>query len=312
MIDETQVQAMRRRHADGATIVEVRLDDDWHRWTNDQLPLGLPPVPEWRDVALDGLATDLRLPFAPVSFRDFMLYEQHVIDASRAMARRYLPGRYRVTAAYERITGSTFPMFKPNRLWFEQPIYYMSNALTFMPSGTPVTAPAYTRDLDYELELGFIIGRPLRDATPAEAAAAISGYVVLNDLSARDVQIAEMRSGFGPQKAKHFANSMSDTVVAATSDIDPAALDAEVKINGVTVTRSSTRGMRYSLGEALAHASKGEQLYPGELFGTGTLPGCSGIESDHLPQDGDRIELTIHGIGAITHEFRCDAERHHA
>jgi len=312
MIDETQVQAVRRRHADGATIVEVRLGDDWHRWTNDQLPLGLPPVPEWRDVALDGLSTDVRLPFAPVSFRDFMLYEQHVIDASRAMARRYLPGRYRVTAAYERITGSTFPMFKPNRLWFEQPIYYMSNALTFMPSGTPVTAPAYTRDLDYELELGFIIGRPLRDATPAEAAAAISGYVVLNDLSARDVQIAEMRSGFGPQKAKHFANSMSDTVVAATSDIDPAALDAEVKINGVTVTRSSTRGMRYSLGEALAHASKGEQLYPGELFGTGTLPGCSGIESDHLPQDGDRIELTIHGIGTITHEFRCDAERHHA
>ena len=116
-----------------------------------------------------------------------------------------------------------------------------------MPSGTRVTTPAYAHDVDYELELGFVIGRPLRDATPAEAAAAISGYVVLNDLSARDVQIAEMRSGFGPQKAKHFASSMSDTVVAATSDIDPAALEAEVKINGVTVTRSSTRGMQYSL-----------------------------------------------------------------
>ncbi|SHT49827.1 Fumarylacetoacetate (FAA) hydrolase [Mycobacteroides abscessus subsp. abscessus] len=312
MIDETEVRAMRRRHADGAIVVEVRSDDGWHQWTNDQLPLGLPPVPAWRDAAVDGLTTDTRLPFAPLSFRDFMLYEQHVIDASRAMARRYLPGRYRVTAAYERITGSTFPMFKPNRLWFEQPIYYMSNALTFVPSGTPVTTPAYAHDVDYELELGFVIGRPLRDATPAEAAAAISGYVVLNDLSARDVQIAEMRSGFGPQKAKHFASSMSDTLVAATPDIDPAALEAEVKINGVTVTRSSTRGMQYSLGEALAHASKSEQLYPGELFGTGTLPGCSGIESDHLPQAGDKIELTIHGIGTITHEFRSEAERHRA
>jgi len=312
MIDETQVQAMRRRHTDGATVVEVQSGGVWQRWTSDQLPLGLPPVPEWRDAAVGGVATDARLPFAPASFRDFMLYEQHVIDASRAMARRYLPGRYRVTAAYERITGSTFPMFKPNRLWFEQPIYYMSNALTFVPSGTPITAPAYTRDIDYELELGFVIGRPLRNATPAEAAAAITGYVVLNDLSARDVQIAEMRSGFGPQKAKHFASSMSDTVVAATPDIDPTALEAEVKINGVTVTRSSTKGMRHSLGEALAHASKSEQLYPGELFGTGTLPGCSGIESDHLPREGDRLELIIHGIGTITHEFRSDAESHGA
>ena len=310
MIDETQVQAMRRRHANGATVVEVRSDAGWQQWSNDQLPLGLPAVPQWRDAAADGQPADALLPFAPVSFRDFMLYEQHVIDASRAMARRYLPGSYRLTAAYERITGSTFPMFKPNRLWFEQPIYYMSNALTFVPSGTPVTTPAYARDLDYELELGFVIGRPLRNATPAEAAAAISGYVVLNDLSARDVQIAEMRSGFGPQKAKHFASSMSDTVVAATSSIDPAALEAEVKINGVTVTRSSTRGMRYTLGEALAHASKSEQLYPGELFGTGTLPGCSGIESGHLPQEGDRLELTIHGIGTITHEVRPHAERH--
>ncbi len=312
MSDENQVQAMRRRHADGAGVVEVYADGGWHQWTNDQLPLGLPPVPPWRDVAAEGLSTDAQLPFAPVSFRDFMLYEQHVIDASRAMARRYLPGRFRLTAAYERITGSTFPMFKPNRLWFEQPIYYMSNALTFVPSGTPITRPDHARDLDYELELGFVIGRPLRNATPSEAAAAISGYVVLNDLSARDVQIAEMRSGFGPQKAKHFASSMSDTVVAATSDIDAAALDAEVKVNGVTVTRSSTKGMRYTLGEALAHASKSEQLYPGELFGTGTLPGCSGIESGHLPQDGDRLELTIHGIGTITHEIRPHAERHRA
>ena len=116
-------------------------------------------------------------------------------------------------ATYELLARRTFPKFRPSALWYEQPIYYFGNHLTFVASGTPIAAPAYADALDYELELGFVIDKPLLDASPEQAAAAISGYVVLNDCSARNVQVREMRSGFGPQKAKHFASSMSAVAV---------------------------------------------------------------------------------------------------
>jgi 2-keto-4-pentenoate hydratase/2-oxohepta-3-ene-1,7-dioic acid hydratase in catechol pathway len=225
---EPRVQAVRRRRTGAAIVTEVRRSDTWTSWPADMPPpLGLPVSPAWRDEA-SAEHGDALLPFAPVSFRDFMLYEQHVVDASRAMARRYLPSAYPITAAYERITRSTFPKFKPSRLWYEQPIYYMSNALTMVPSGTAVSPAGYASDLDYELELGFVLNRPLRDAAPEEAMDAIAGYVVLNDFSMRDVQLAEMRSGFGPQKAKHFLSSMSDTLIAASTVLDPTALAASV------------------------------------------------------------------------------------
>ncbi|MCA2207236.1 fumarylacetoacetate hydrolase family protein [Nocardia rosealba] len=232
-----------------------------------------------------------------------MLYEQHVIDASRAMARAYLPSAYRAASLFERLTGRTFPRFKPAPLWYEQPIYYMGNALTFVPSGVPIVAPTYATALDYELELGFVLGRPLRDATPEEAMAAIAGYVVLNDVSARNVQLAEMRSGFGPQKAKHFISSLSLELVSASMIPDPAALTARVEINGQEIVRSSSAGMRHSIGAAVAHASRGEQLYAGELLATGTLPGCSGLENGRLLVPGDHLKLTIDGVGTIVHDI---------
>ncbi|MCX7090999.1 MAG: fumarylacetoacetate hydrolase family protein [Legionellales bacterium] len=90
---------------------------------------------------------------------------------------------------------------------------------------------------------------------------AIGGYVVLNDLSARDVQIAEMRSGFGPQKAKHFLNAMSPIVVTADEINDRIdRLQASVIIDGINRAHCTTSNMQYSLGEAIAYASKSEPL----------------------------------------------------
>ena len=71
----------------------------------------------------------------------------------------------------------------------------------------------------------------------------------------------------------------------------------------VLVAACSTRDARWSLGEMLAHASAGEQLFPGELFGTGTLPGGSGIENGRLLAQGDIIALAIDGIGAVSNRI---------
>ncbi len=241
------------------------------------------------------------IPFAPRSFRDFMLYEAHAIAAARGFVRSFMPAAARVVGAYEAITRRTFPNLKPHALWHRQPVYYMGNHLTFATDGDDIALPSYTRALDYELELGFVLAHPLRDADAGQAEAAIGGFVVLNDFSARDVQLAEMRSGFGPQKAKHFGSAISSVVVSA-DEILPhwRALKGRVHLNGALVAECATADAHWSLGEVLAHASHGEQLCPGELFGTGTLPGGSGIENGRLLDRGDTISLTIDGIGTLS------------
>jgi 2-keto-4-pentenoate hydratase/2-oxohepta-3-ene-1,7-dioic acid hydratase in catechol pathway len=248
---------------------------------------------------------DTVLPVCPASFRDFMVFEQHAVDAARGMARRFVPAGYRFGRAYETLTRRTFPAFRPHRLWYRQPVYYMSNALTMVPSGIPVAFPSYSRALDFELELGVVLGAPLRDATVEQAAAAIAAVVVVNDFSARDVQLAEMRSGFGPQRSKHFTTSMSSTAVAGEAVADRLdKLTATIAINGTTLARTGTQAMRYSMAEAIAHVSQSEQLYPGELLCTGTLPGGSGMELGHWLAPGDELRLEIDGIGVIEHRIQ--------
>jgi 2-keto-4-pentenoate hydratase/2-oxohepta-3-ene-1,7-dioic acid hydratase in catechol pathway len=241
------------------------------------------------------------LPFQPLSFRDFLLFEKHFIDASRGFVKKFLPRKYKVVKFYESITRKTFPKFNPSPLWYKQPLYYFGNHLNFITSGEDISTPSYTHALDYELELGAILAKPLFNATPAEAEEAIGGYVVLNDLSARDVQMTEMRSGFGPQKSKHFLNAMSQIVVTAdeiNSNINQ--LQASVIIDGKKCVSCTTADMQYSLGEAIAYASKDEQLHPGELFGSGTLPGGSGMENGYWLKNGNLLTLKINRIGELS------------
>jgi 2-keto-4-pentenoate hydratase/2-oxohepta-3-ene-1,7-dioic acid hydratase in catechol pathway len=256
---------------------------------------GLAPRPADRDVVM---------PFEPRSFRDFMLYEAHAIAAARGFVNAFMPAAAPVVRTYERLTRRTFPKLKPHALWYRQPIYYMGNHLNIAADGADIAVPRYTRALDYELELGLVLAHPLRDATPQEAEAAIGGFLVLNDFSARDVQADEMASGFGPQKAKHFASAISSVVVTA-DEILPrwSELSASVRLNGVLISETSTAGARWSLGEVLAHACRGEQLYPGELIGSGTLPGGSGIETGHLLKSGDTVEIAIDGIGSVSNRI---------
>jgi 2-keto-4-pentenoate hydratase/2-oxohepta-3-ene-1,7-dioic acid hydratase in catechol pathway len=289
---------------DGASIeTQARGDGEWRR--SDAPPS--PFAPEWELEARKsrGLSPALPLlPFQPLSFRDFMLFERHAIDAARGWARRFAPNAFRLARAYESLTGRDFPAFRPAPLYYRQPIYYMGNALSFAPHGAPVAAPRYSKALDYELELGFVLSAPLFNATPQEAEAAIGAFVVLNDFSARDVQRAEMQSGFGPQKAKHFLSSMSETAVTK-EEILPrlSSLKAHVEINGERVVETGFGGMRYSLGEALAFVSQSEPLFAGELFGTGTPPGGSGMEIGRWLDVGDRLRLVIEDVGEIEHEI---------
>ncbi|WP_457633726.1 fumarylacetoacetate hydrolase family protein [Oceanithermus desulfurans] len=253
---------------------------------------GRPPEPA-RDEAL--------LPFEPTSFRDFMLYEAHAIGATKGWLKRFLPRAYRFVEIFERISGRPHAKVRPSALWYERPIHYLGNPRAFLTEGAEVPWPGYTRALDYELELGFVLARPLRDADPDEALAAIGGFFVINDHSARDVQAAEMRSGFGPVKAKNFATGIAAEVVTPDEVLpDWQRLLGRVRLDGEVVCEGSAAGPRFDLGEAVAYASLGEPLEAGAVLATGTFPGCSALESGRWPEPGQEVTVEIDGVGRLT------------
>jgi len=248
----------------------------------------------------DGDYRDL-IPFKPAAYRDFMLYEKHAIDAARGFVKKYMSGLLPVVRTYEKITGKTFPKLKPKERYYKYPIHYMGNHLNIGSEGDEIAKPSYTAELDYELEIGAVITKPLKNATAEEARDAIGGFVILNDFSARDVQLDEMNAGFGPMKTKNFGSSISAEVASAKdllSRIDK--LKVKVIINGETIIESTSEGKLYSFEESIAYASWEEQLHPGELFGSGTIPGCTGIENGVMLSPGDTITLEVEGIGQLT------------
>lgn len=240
------------------------------------------------------------LPFQPASIRDFMLSETHAVNAARGMVKRFMPGIAPLTKVFEKITGRVFPAFKPKPIWYRQPIYYMTNHLNLICENDEVPWPAYTKALDYELELAFVVTRPLFNATPEQAREAVGGFMILNDFSARDVQLEEMRSGFGPQKAKHFLNALSSTVATADDILDRAnRLPGKVFINDELVCETDTSDMQHTIADMLVHVSRGERLHPGEVFGLGTMPGGCAMENGRWLRPGDSITLTIEGVGQL-------------
>jgi 2-keto-4-pentenoate hydratase/2-oxohepta-3-ene-1,7-dioic acid hydratase in catechol pathway len=243
------------------------------------------------------------LPFEPRLLRAFASWERHWEQAARGLVRRYLPRALPVATAYERLTRRTFPAFRPKPLFYEQPASYIGNHLTFVADGDTLPWPAYCRDLDFELEFGAVLARPVKDATAEQGQAAIGGFVVLNDLSARDTQWDEYRRGvFGPLgKTKTFASAMSAELVTA-DEVLPRIdrLRASVRVNGQTLSQTGTAGIQHPLGEMVAHASAGEQLHAGELFASGTLPDGCGLELDRWLSAGDLLELEIEGIATLT------------
>ena len=242
------------------------------------------------------------LPFQPRSFRDYSLWEKHMIDAARGIVRRFMPQMRGVLTLYESLTGRPFPKLKPKKMFYQVPVYYMGNHLNVYGEGDTIPWPPYSRALDYELELGVIIARTGRNLTPEEGEAAIGGFVVLNDFSARDMQAREFAEGvFGPVvKAKNFANALGPDVVTA-DEVLPRfeALRGTVRVNGEVWGQGTTAHPTHGLGDMVAYASWGETLYPGELLGTGTFPGCSGVEVGRWLRPGDEVELDIEGIGRL-------------
>jgi 2-keto-4-pentenoate hydratase/2-oxohepta-3-ene-1,7-dioic acid hydratase in catechol pathway len=242
------------------------------------------------------------MPFRPLLYRDFMLCEKHVINSSRGFVKYTMPKLLPLVKVYEGLFRKPFPSFVPKKTWYDNPVYYKGNVMSFIGGGETVNYPQYATLKDYELELGMIITKDIINATEEEGLSAIGAFCVFNDFSARNVQFDEMKkTGFGPCKAKDFASAISNVIITA-DEILPIidTLKTRVIINNKIVAEGQLNEFYHSLGKAIAYASKGEHIYAGEFMGTGTIPNCCGMENGTLLECGDIIRVEIDKIGSLT------------
>jgi len=175
--------------------------------------------------------------------------------------------------------------------------------------GAEVFAPRGSAELDYELELGVVIGEGGRNIAPAEAWEHVAGFTIVNDLSARDLQRREMAVGLGPAKGKDFATAVGPWIVTRDAFLDRIqgerlTLEMTARVNGRELSRGNAAGLYHTIPRLIAHASRDADLFPGDLLGTGTVgTGCIlelGAENTGgWLQPGDRVELEIERLGIL-------------
>jgi 2-keto-4-pentenoate hydratase/2-oxohepta-3-ene-1,7-dioic acid hydratase in catechol pathway len=235
---------------------------------------------------------------APRQMRDAMSFETHIRQSgrgARALEARAAGGE----AAYrEALAAPTEPLAEVYR---QMPIYYITNRLIVAGPEATVRWPRYSQVMDYELEIAIVTRGARANIPEAEAASHIFGYTIFNDFSARDRQRVEMAGRLGPAKGKSFdgANVLGPWIVTPDELGDPETLNVEVRVNGETRAKGVTANMLFSFPQILAYASQDETIHPGEVFGSGTVGNCCGLEIGRFLESGDVIELHVDRIGVL-------------
>jgi len=224
----------------------------------------------------------------PPTIRDFYAFEQHVATARRNRGLEMDPD------------------------WYELPVFYFTNPYAVIGPDAEVRAAPGSHRLDFELEVAAVVGRGGANLTPAEAAGRIAGYTIMNDWSARDVQMREMALSMGPVKGKDFATSLGPWLVTPDELADAAkakAFDLTMRatVNGEEYSRASLADIWWSFEEMLAYASRGTRVEPGDVIGSGTCgTGCilelsltHGREAYPWLETDDVVELSVERLGTL-------------
>ncbi|MBN9430246.1 MAG: fumarylacetoacetate hydrolase family protein [Burkholderiales bacterium] len=237
----------------------------------------------------------------PVQARDFSVFREHIVGAPKGGSRL----RARLSGQSEAEAMAATPA--PADYYFKRPVCYFTNRFNFVGHQHQIDWPAGSEYVDFELELGAIIGRGGRNIPASQAAAHLFGITLFNDVSARDIQVFEMTARLGPYKGKSFdtANVMGPWIVTCDEIADVRQLMATVSVNGQTWQTSSLQDMLFSFEEMIEWASHDETLHAGEFFGSGCVGKCSGMELDRWPEKGDLVELEVAGIGKLANRFGC-------
>jgi len=182
-------------------------------------------------------------------------------------------------------------------------IVFFQNVDALIGQDDPVIYPEHlTEELDYELELAVVIGKAGKWFGPEDAADHIAGYVIFNDITARDIQRREMRSGvFSFCKAIDTFCPLGPWIVTADEIADPHDLAMELRVNGEPRQVSHTGRMSVTIPEILSHYSP-LGYSAGDVVSTGTVSGVAGFSPDAASlylKPGDVMEAEIEKIGVL-------------
>lgn len=236
----------------------------------------------------------------PSSCRDAYAFRQHVAAARRNRGVEMIPQ------------------------FDEYPIFYFTNHNAIQGTGDIYCMPDHFDKLDFELEAAIVIGKKGRNVPADEADSYIAGYMIMNDLSARTLQMEEMLLNLGPAKGKDFSTIIGPWLVTP-EELEPYKTSAKVGhtgnaydlamkcwVNGIEVSSGSMADMDWTFAEIIERCSYGVDILPGDIIGSGTVgTGCflelngTGLLSDpnyktQWLQRGDIVEMEITGLGRLT------------
>lgn len=235
----------------------------------------------------------------PISFRDAYAFRQHVVTSRRNRGLDMIP---------------EFDQF---------PVFYFSNHNAIQGPGPVLCMPDHFPRLDFELEVAVVLNKRGKNIKAEEADSYIAGYMILNDFSARNLQMEEMKLNLGPAKGKDFATTLGPWLVtpdelerhkifAQDGHTGTAySLDMICRVNNKEVSRGNTAEMDWTFAEIIERISYGVELAPGELIGSGTvgtgcfleLNGTGKREDPHYQEQWlvahDTVELEISGLGIL-------------
>jgi fumarylacetoacetate (FAA) hydrolase len=236
----------------------------------------------------------------PTSCRDGYAFRQHVAAARRNRKVDMIPE-------------------------FDQyPIFYFTNHNSIQGPGDIVCMPDHFEKLDFELEAAIVICKHGRNIPAAEADEYIGGLMIMNDMSARRLQMEEMLLNLGPAKGKDFSTVIGPMLVTL-DELEPFEVPCKdnhtgknwnlgmtCKVNGVQVSQGNLSDMDWTFAEIVERCSYGVNLYPGDVIGSGTVgTGCflelNGTGKLNDPnyqeqwlQPGDVVEMEIEQLGVLT------------
>jgi fumarylacetoacetate (FAA) hydrolase len=236
----------------------------------------------------------------PPSMRDGYAFRQHVLTARRNRGLEMIP---------------EFDQF---------PVFYFTNHQGVTGPGDVHVQKLHLNRLDYELEVAIVIGKQGRNIKVEQADDYIFGYTIMNDWSARELQMEEMKLNLGPAKGKDFSTSLGPWLVTRDElkkngqlrkTPNGEVLDAEMKafINGQQYSSGNMNQMNWTFAQIIERASYGATLYPGDVIGSGTVgTGCllelngSKITNNLWLKPGDEVVLEIEGLGRLENKIVLD------
>lgn len=179
------------------------------------------------------------------------------------------------------------------------PGYFKGSPWTVIGHEAEVPWPARAEKMDYELEIGWVIGRRAHNLNPESARSHLFGVTIFNDFSARDLQANEFAIGMGPTKSKDFAYGIGPWITTIDEFRRLDQIRMTVRVNGETWGEGDTSEMLWSVEELIAYVSLGDHLQPGDVIGSGTMGNGSALELGRSLGPGDVVELEVAGVGVL-------------